>query len=174
MFRITFLAVVLGLIAVIAGCDTQNAAAPGTKKAGNSNVTVVKPLTADQKVRWKKFQKNNLDGCYCAGFRLSGKEWHFAHDNGWLKRVPTTFDGWSTPYPDIDSFAKSIAAGSEVKATVIIDLASNADPRIICWYCDKGDGPVQSTTPPTQELAASLRTFLYEVQTFKWADGTED
>ncbi len=63
-----------------------------------------------------------------------------------------------------DAYA-SVWAGGDAVATAVIDLYTDENPRVVCWYYRDNQGAVsRHTTAPSSSLDQSLRAFLHDMQ----------
>jgi hypothetical protein len=145
---------------------------PGTK---------VEPLTEEQMTRWQKFTRDH-QGYLVAGFLGKHGEWRFSGHMEWTKTIPRLGDDQVSFYffrdldknssdgaiPSARTDAQRQARQAGVDATVVVAISGGAEPKVIEWFYDDGNGLQKLDKAPRPNLDDSLKLFLYQTQIFFW------
>lgn len=176
LFLATATSLTLGTWYFASGLFQPRQTASATAKSGLVAGGQERTLTEEQRIRWNKLRRTQLQGMFVVGFRVADNQWLFSHS---ITSGEDYLIVWKTIaqrggyVPFTTAFAKQMAAGApvEMKASAVVDLVTYESPKIMCWYYRDGNAMKELTEAPTQELLRSLDQFLWDTQTFAYEDG---
>jgi hypothetical protein len=155
---------------LVCGClqaDLSSLRPPPDGPAANPSA-----LTEAQRANWKSFRKRlkaeGRDGLRLAVLKKTGR-WQ-------VRCLFVEFESRKTQYlwefgpgtggdeKSLRKDASQLALRAENRCTALLDLFGGDEPHFIVWYHDSGGALKEQAEPPTQEIAASARQYLLELQ----------